>query len=285
MKKIFISYRRQDSGTAARRIAADFGTRYGEGSVFIDTDAIRIGNDWAHDIDQALERAQIILAVIGPKWIHTHDEHGRRRIDNNSDWVRIEVLHGLSQSKRVLPLLVQGAERLDPVALPEALQSLCKIQSYQIADEFWKRDIEFLWADLEKSGALPQHAAADIVYPAERDKSVALTDDEVLAYIDPSSGWALNASELTIRGATAVITELKKTYQFQSFDDCIHFMNSAARHITFIDHHPRWENIWINLSVNLSTWDIKPPALTYKDVRLAKYLDELFIAYKKQSEA
>jgi len=78
--------------------------------------------------------------------------------------------------------------------------------------------------------------------------------------------------------------ELTRTYVFQSFEDCIHFMSTAARHISFTDHHPRWENVWINLTVSLTTWDIggKP---TYKDVRMAKYLDELFIAYIKKSEA
>ena len=80
------------------------------------------------------------------------------------------------------------------------------------------------------------------------------------------------------------MNELTKSYEFQTFEDCIHFMNSAARHISFIDHHPRWENVWINLIVSLTTWDIGG-ALTYKDIRLAKYLDEHFIAYKKKSEA
>lgn len=42
MTKGFVSYRRQDGGTAARRLAAAFAARYGENNVYIDTDSIRI---------------------------------------------------------------------------------------------------------------------------------------------------------------------------------------------------------------------------------------------------
>lgn len=284
MSKVFISYRRQDSGTAARRIAAEFGARYGEGSVFIDTDSIRIGSHWAEDISNALRDASVIVAVIGPKWIYTHDEHGRRRIDNEDDWVRKEVLHGLMAGKYVVPLLVQGAPQLESVALPEPLRDLCGIQNYEISDKYWERDIQFLFSDLDGTGRLPVVVDSKLVYPARIDKSVALSNTEALAAIDPSAGWSLVTSKRSIGGQMKHASELTKTYQFQTFEDCIHFMSTAARHISYIDHHPRWENIWVNLIVSLTSWDIEGK-ITYKDIRLAKYLDELFITYRKPSEA
>jgi pterin-4a-carbinolamine dehydratase len=43
-------------------------------------------------------------------------------------------------------------------------------------------------------------------------------------------------------------------------------------------HHPDWENIWINVLVWLTTWDIghRP---SYKDVRLAEHLDAVYRDY------
>jgi pterin-4a-carbinolamine dehydratase len=284
LKKVFISYRRQDSGTAARRIAAEFGAKYGEQNIFIDTDSIRVGANWARAIDKALAEAAVVLVVIGPKWIYTHDEYGRRRIDNDLDWVRNEVLHALDEKKTVIPLLVEGAQPLEAVALPETLMRLCQVQNYSISENFWDRDLGFLFADLDRSGYLPNNIGDSIVYPAKRDKSVPLSDEEALSSIDASAGWSISKSRRAFQGSTKYVSELTKTYEFQTFEDCVHFISTAARHISFIDHHPRWENIWISLIVSLTSWDIEG-ALTYKDIRLAKYLDELFIAYKKQSEA
>jgi len=66
-----------------------------------------------------------------------------------------------------------------------------------------------------------------------------------------------------------------RTFDFESFDDAIHFMSTASRFIDRIDHHPEWTNIWRTLIVYLTTWDIghKPSML---DVDVAAYLDELY---------
>ena len=63
-------------------------------------------------------------------------------------------------------------------------------------------------------------------------------------------------------------------FEFASFEDAIAFMGGAARRISEMDHHPRWENIWRTVSVWLTTWDIgqKPTEL---DLQLARYLEEL----------
>lgn len=73
-------------------------------------------------------------------------------------------------------------------------------------------------------------------------------------------------------------TELLRTYEFASFEDAIHFMFAATRHISKIDHHPDWENVWRTITIWLTTWDIgnKP---SHYDLELAQYLDELFEPY------
>jgi 4a-hydroxytetrahydrobiopterin dehydratase len=179
---------------------------------------------------------------------------------------------------------VQGAPTLTSQSLPEALKKLTSIQNYEISERFWQRDIDYLLTELDKVGLQPSAAADNLIYPARVDKSAALSDHEIASVLGAESGWSLHESKKEMHGRTTNVRELCKTYTFQSFEDCIHFMTTASRHISTIDHHPSWENVWVNLRVRLSTWDIGGSP-TYKDIRLAKYLDELFIVYKKKSEA
>ncbi len=55
-------------------------------------------------------------------------------------------------------------------------------------------------------------------------------------------------------------------------------MVAASRYVHLTDHHPDWQNLWVSVKVWLSTWDIghKP---SFKDVRLAKYLENLYRDY------
>jgi pterin-4a-carbinolamine dehydratase len=229
-----------------------------------------------------LSDCSVLIAVIGPKWLHTHDQDGRRRIDNDTDWVRNEVLHALTSHVTVLPIFVQQASPFAAEALPEALRPLSDIQRYALSDDYWDRDFEYLVAALDRLGFRSNADAQKTVWPPPLDTSMPLPDDE---YGDiEAAGWALIESKKLIHDVTTDVKELCKTYRFRSFEDCIHFMMTASRHISTIDHHPTWENVWVNLSVRLCTWDIGAIP-SFKDVRLAKYLDELFIAYKKESEA
>jgi hypothetical protein len=102
---VFISYRRRDTGTAARWLAESLALAFGPERVFIDTDSIRIGDDWPKRIDQALEIASVLVVLIGTQWLRLQDEFGRRRLDNPSDWVRREIAHALSRGKRIIQSL------------------------------------------------------------------------------------------------------------------------------------------------------------------------------------
>ena len=70
-----------------------------------------------------------------------------------------------------------------------------------------------------------------------------------------------------------------RTYEFATFEDAIHFMATATRHISIIDHHPDWENIWRTITVWLTTWDLGHHPSIY-DIELAEYLDQLYLNYE-----
>jgi pterin-4a-carbinolamine dehydratase len=71
---------------------------------------------------------------------------------------------------------------------------------------------------------------------------------------------------------------LVRTYIFVSFEDAMHFMQTASRYISRAEHHPEWENVWVSVRVWLTSWDIgHRPSL--KDVALAEQLDKLYENY------
>ncbi len=69
--------------------------------------------------------------------------------------------------------------------------------------------------------------------------------------------------------------QLIKTFEFQSFENAIDFINRCSVHISKLDHHPAWTNIYNKVSVALTTHD-QGNVVTEKDFELAKLMDEIF---------
>src|SRR5947209_16595992 len=88
--RVFLSYRRSDSGPYARLIYDSLRERFGSENVFWDLDSIALGRDFVDVVDEWLSRAEVLLVVIGPTWVDTADEHGRR-LDHPDDHVRLEI--------------------------------------------------------------------------------------------------------------------------------------------------------------------------------------------------
>src|SRR5262249_28456386 len=106
---IFVSYRRQESSHLAGRLCDRLADRFGEGQVFIDVDTIEPGVDFAAEISRAVAACKVLLALIGPSWLTTTDERGRRRLDDPDDIVRLEIEAALAGDVRIIPILVEGA--------------------------------------------------------------------------------------------------------------------------------------------------------------------------------
>lgn len=77
----FINYRRDDSAAEAKLIADDLRRVLPSESVFMDTGAIRPGEEWSDRIRAALAASRYVFVVIGPKWLTAGtDEWGQRRL-------------------------------------------------------------------------------------------------------------------------------------------------------------------------------------------------------------
>ena len=151
--RVFISYRRDDSSGYAGRIYDHLVTYFGENRVFMDIDTIAPGQDFVRAIEEALGQCDAFLAIIGKHWLSVVDEQGSRRIDDPSDFVRLEITQALSRSIPVIPVLVDAA-RIPPANdVPADLQALTRLNAFAVSHERFRQDIEQLIKALEDAEA------------------------------------------------------------------------------------------------------------------------------------
>jgi hypothetical protein len=141
---IFISYRRSDSAGESGRLSDDLVARFGSDSVFMDVDAIQPGRDFRKAIRENVGGCNVLLAVIGAEWLETKSSGGRRRLDNESDYVRLEIATALARDIPVVPVLVHGARMPKADQLPEDIRELAYRNSVELTHARWKSDVQVL---------------------------------------------------------------------------------------------------------------------------------------------
>ena len=94
---IFISYRCEDTVGHAGRIFDRLVERFGKEHVFRDLDTISAGEDFVETVRQKIHTSDIVLALIGPRWLTAADEEGRWRLADENDFVRVEIVTALEQ--------------------------------------------------------------------------------------------------------------------------------------------------------------------------------------------
>lgn len=152
MKGIFISYRRQDSQSAAGRLADHLREHLPAVPIFRDVETIEPGIDFVDAINKALESCGILLAIIGPRWSTMADAAGKRRLDDPGDYARLEIATALKRSDvRVIPVLVEGATMPGADDLPEELKPLARRNAFELTDKRWEFDVTTLVDALRKA--------------------------------------------------------------------------------------------------------------------------------------
>jgi hypothetical protein len=148
--KIFISYRREDTAGYAGRLKDALSQHFGEDRVFMDVDSIGYGADFVEVVEKAVSSCQILLAIIGKRWLDVTDKNGQRRLDNPQDLVRVEVETALKRGIKVIPTTVQDAAMPTADVLPEPLGKLARRNAIELSDNRWKYDVSLLIETLEK---------------------------------------------------------------------------------------------------------------------------------------
>src|SRR5215471_6711520 len=157
---IFVSYRRQESSGIAGRLYDRLADRFGDGQIFMDVDKIALGVDFTQVIARAVSSCAVLLAVIGPRWLTTTDERGRRRLDDPDDIVRLEIQTALERDVLVIPILVEGAVMPGRDDLPESLAGLARRNALLIRHESFRYDAGRLVAAIERVLAAAPGVAA-----------------------------------------------------------------------------------------------------------------------------
>ena len=142
--RVFVSYRRGDASAWAGRLRDGLTARLDEDDVYQDVVTVDAGEDFALSIYSALERSDVVLAVIGPQWLSIVGTDGDRRLDDPNDYVRIELGRALALDKRVIPVLVGGAMMPAADRLPDELTQLGLRQAFTLHDATWQRDVDDL---------------------------------------------------------------------------------------------------------------------------------------------
>ncbi len=150
MPKVFISYRREDSPGYAGRLYDRLHDEFGSDNVFIDVDTIQPGDDFVDVITGMLSQCDVVLAVIGPRWLAAADDRQQRRLDDETDFVRVEIQTALERRIRVIPVLVEQAKLPKSDELPAPLQGLVRRQVLELSDTRWAYDVGRLLESLHK---------------------------------------------------------------------------------------------------------------------------------------
>jgi TIR domain len=120
MTRITISYRRDDSGAITGRIFDRLAAHYGREAIFRDIDNIPPGVDFRKHIDGILDESDVVLAIVGPRWIGPRG--GQSRLTNAADPVRVEIETALQKHRPLIPVLVSRGSMPRVEQLPESLQ-------------------------------------------------------------------------------------------------------------------------------------------------------------------
>lgn len=134
MPRVFISYRRDDTAGHAGRLYDRLAARLGRDSVFRDIDQIAAGQDFVEAIRTNIERSEVMLVLIGPRWVGP-------RLHEPEDMVRFEVATALGRSGiRTIPVLLAGARMPNTKELPEDLAALALRNAVEVRDAHFDRD-------------------------------------------------------------------------------------------------------------------------------------------------
>jgi hypothetical protein len=127
--KAFISYRRHDAYIPLKEGGGlDFAfihtlesalIRAGFDEVFVDTGAIKAGQNFENKIFKAVSDSDLIVVVVGGRWLDILRE---KRASKERDTLVREIRAGLNQEKEVVPLLIDGAIMPSEIDLPQQIR-------------------------------------------------------------------------------------------------------------------------------------------------------------------
>ncbi len=132
--RIFISYRREDSGGHTGRIYDKLFSEFGKDHLFLDVAHISAGTDFVMALKDRINWCDVMLVVIGKSWLTAKNSEGLLRIHLADDFVCMEISLALQREIPVIPILVDNARMPSEAELSSQLSSFARLQAVTLSD-------------------------------------------------------------------------------------------------------------------------------------------------------
>ncbi len=150
MPNVFVSYHRKD-GIHPLLLCQELVQAFEEGQVFWDKKSVQLGEKFWEVIHEGVSSCEILIAVIGERWLGALREGARP--DSPRNYAQREVALALEQEGiRVIPVLVGNAHMPSALQLPKGLEKLAGRNEHRIRDESWEDDVSTLIESLKDFG-------------------------------------------------------------------------------------------------------------------------------------
>lgn len=203
---IFISYRRSDAGGHAGRLFDRLRQWFDAEALFYDQSSIDVGDVFPAVIEAALDKAAVMLVLIGPDWL---DEINRRADMPKVDFVRCEVVGALARGTKMIPVLLGGAQPFDADCLAPALQaelaglSLRNVHAFQGPSTDYDNQFVRLRHAIAAVSGVP---APRFRLPGGGDQPRRVIDHQISPHFqDPNALLPRLHAQLTANGSTALV--------------------------------------------------------------------------------
>jgi hypothetical protein len=139
--KVFINYRRAESLKDARHLASLLDKGALKGRIFIDTKGLDGAPDWLTELERQVASSDVMISLICKDWTDIRDAEGKRRIDDENDFVRFELAEAFRRKIPVVPVLVDGASMPRGDRLPPNMLLLTRPQAELLRSESFDADV------------------------------------------------------------------------------------------------------------------------------------------------
>lgn len=280
---VFMNYRRSDASLVAQALYLQLRERFGSRRLFMDVNTIEWGDRWPERISSELRRANVVIAIIGPNWLTTADQYGRRLLDDPADWVRTEIATALRQRAHVMPILVNDCRMPPAEVLPEELRALlhCQAVSLRTGTDAWSRDLRFIGDHLHSLGVPEREGAPQPLPSAPHKRDLpGFTEQQLAAALkDPELRQWEPWEEVLANEYPARRQELRRVFEFGSFAEAIRFMAFLAPRFDQVNHHPRWANEWVRVAIRFTAW-AAGNRITEVDINVARQVKSWFREFR-----
>jgi TIR domain/PASTA domain len=198
---VFISYRRELDAGWAPWLYDKLSDHFGANRIFMDLDSIAAGDDFVEVITRSVASCRVLIALIGKSWTGALDAGGRRRLDDPTDFVRLEIETALRHGIRVIPLLIDGATMPAPAELPATLSPITHRQALTLTGTHRRYDAEHLVEAVKR--ALDQPPVEPVSPPAPPPVPTASAPGplvgQLVADVQPKVASGFRGSNLDVR--------------------------------------------------------------------------------------